>query len=229
MLRFGPETGPVVVVALPLFEEANRMRALAVAVLRGLARQGVRGVVPDLPAQGESLVDTVEARLEHWQEAFGAASARAGAKPLVVAMRGGTLIDGRAHAVARYHLEPVAGRSLVRDLLRARRAAAIGAGEALVADHPERPGAPLLLAGNLLDRALTQALMVAEPVLADMTVSLFPAPTAEHRLLAPPDDGNLDERPRYQKPWTQSEPMQDERLVRHLVADIAEWIAQCGG
>lgn len=41
MLRFGPAAGPVVVVALPLFEEANRTRAFAVAILRALAERGV--------------------------------------------------------------------------------------------------------------------------------------------------------------------------------------------
>ena len=41
MLRFGPDTGPVVVVALPLFEEANRTRAFAVSILRALAARGI--------------------------------------------------------------------------------------------------------------------------------------------------------------------------------------------
>ncbi len=31
LLRFGPDTGPVVILALPLFEEANRTRTFAVA------------------------------------------------------------------------------------------------------------------------------------------------------------------------------------------------------
>jgi alpha-beta hydrolase superfamily lysophospholipase len=54
MLRFGPATGPVVVVALPLFEEANRTRAFAVTICRALAKRGVASVLPDLPGQGES-------------------------------------------------------------------------------------------------------------------------------------------------------------------------------
>ena len=44
LLHFGPAEGPVVVAVPALFEEANRTRALLVAVLRGLAERGI-GVV----------------------------------------------------------------------------------------------------------------------------------------------------------------------------------------
>jgi HAD superfamily hydrolase (TIGR01509 family) len=42
MLRFGPAEGPLVVLAMPLFEEANRTRAFAVTLLRALAAAGCR-------------------------------------------------------------------------------------------------------------------------------------------------------------------------------------------
>ena len=47
--RFGPDTGLVVVAALPLFEEANRTRTFVVTVMRMLAKRGIAGVLPDLP------------------------------------------------------------------------------------------------------------------------------------------------------------------------------------
>src|SRR3546814_16209394 len=53
MLRFGPDTGPVVVLALPLFEEANRKRVFDVTMLRALVGRGVARVLPDLPGRGE--------------------------------------------------------------------------------------------------------------------------------------------------------------------------------
>ncbi|MBN9990607.1 hypothetical protein JND45_14830, partial [Listeria monocytogenes] len=56
MLRFGPDQGPLVAVALPLFEDANRVRGFAVAICRALAARGVATILPDLPGQGESLV-----------------------------------------------------------------------------------------------------------------------------------------------------------------------------
>ena len=75
MLRFGPDTGPVVVVALPLFEEANRTRAFAVTILRALAERGIAGALPDLPGQGESLLPTHETDLAKLRTGFAAAVA----------------------------------------------------------------------------------------------------------------------------------------------------------
>ncbi len=46
MLRFGPADGPVVLVAMPFWEEANRTRSLVVAMLRRLADQGIGGRCP---------------------------------------------------------------------------------------------------------------------------------------------------------------------------------------
>src|SRR3546814_8507695 len=69
-LRFGPDTGPVVVLALPLFEEANRTRAFAVTMLRALAERGVASVLPDLPGQGESLVPLHDMTILRMQEAY---------------------------------------------------------------------------------------------------------------------------------------------------------------
>ena len=46
MLRFGPAGGPVVVAALPLFEEANRTRSFVVTILRLLAARGIAGALP---------------------------------------------------------------------------------------------------------------------------------------------------------------------------------------
>ncbi len=57
MLRFGPTNGPVMIVAPPLFEEANRTRAFVVTILRALAERGIASALPDLPGTGESLLD----------------------------------------------------------------------------------------------------------------------------------------------------------------------------
>src|SRR3546814_14813430 len=56
MLRFGPDTGPVVVLALPLFGEDNRTRAFAVTMLRALAERGVGSWLTALPGRGERRV-----------------------------------------------------------------------------------------------------------------------------------------------------------------------------
>src|ERR1700712_5415399 len=91
--RLGPAAGPVVVLALPLFEEANRTRTFAVGLLRKLADRGVGGVLPDLPGQNESVVATEHAMLAGWRAAFAAAAAATGRTVHSVTMRGGSLID----------------------------------------------------------------------------------------------------------------------------------------
>jgi hypothetical protein len=90
MLRFGPDTGPIVIAALPLFEEANRTRAFMVTICRALAERGMGSAIPDLPGQGESLVPTEQTDLGDLREAY------------------------------RAQLTPQSGADLVRDLERVR-------------------------------------------------------------------------------------------------------------
>ena len=109
MLRFGPDSGPVVVVALPLFEEANRVRAFAVTICRALAKRGVASVLPDLPGQGESLVQTSDARIPAMRDAFGAVPGQ-----YTVAFRSGALLDA-GDRQGRWHFAPQ-GAELLREL-----------------------------------------------------------------------------------------------------------------
>lgn len=112
MLRFGPAEGPVVVAALPLFEEANRTRAFVVTILRMLAERGIASALPDLPGTGESLVPTAEASLASMREAF--AAIRGG---YTLAIRSGALLDAGARK-GRWHLSPQSGSDLLRELAR---------------------------------------------------------------------------------------------------------------
>ena len=62
MLRFGPADGPLVIVTLPLFEEANRLRAFAVTLCRALVDERRTMVFFESPHRiGDSLADLVEA------------------------------------------------------------------------------------------------------------------------------------------------------------------------
>jgi hypothetical protein len=116
MLRFGPVDGPVVVAALPLFEEANRTRTFVVTILRMLAARGIASILPDLPGTGESLVPTSEARLGAMHEAFAAIPGS-----YTLAVRSGALFDTGARR-GRWHLSPQSGADLVRELERLRQA-----------------------------------------------------------------------------------------------------------
>src|SRR4051794_13862235 len=165
MLRFGPATGPVVIAAMPLFEEANRTRAFIVSILRMLAGHGIATALPDLPGTGESLTETEYASVRNWNKAF--SSAVEFLKPEsraihAVAVRGGALVDTIAPVASRWHFAPVAGESLVRDMLRARLAAAIERGE-IGAETIAPPGPPIELAGNRLSRTLLSELEHSVP------------------------------------------------------------------
>jgi hypothetical protein len=182
-------------------------------VLRRLAESGIGGILPDLPGTGESVRPTVEARLDHWRQAFAAAVAAAGKDARIVALRGGALVDAAARP--RFHFDPIPGATLVRDLLRARRVARLAAGEPVVADDPRTPGPPLMLAGNLIDRALLVALLDAVPVPADRTYMLFPAPGSPHPTLKASRPVAL---------WRASEPGDDPILADALADTITVWI-----
>lgn len=230
MLRFGPAEGTVLVVAMPLFEEANRTRALIVRTMRELAARGIASALPDLPGQGESLVPLETVTLNLWRDAFAAAARAAGDRPYILSVRGGALVSEGADAVARLHLDPESGQSLIRDLLRARRAAALLAGERLEGDDPSVPGPPLTLAGNTVARTLLQELLDVEPAAPDRLLRLFPSSAAADRLLAPSAPPNADgDLPRFRRPWAAAEPSVDPAFALALADDIADWVTACEG
>ncbi|RYY24170.1 MAG: hypothetical protein EOP62_17910 [Sphingomonadales bacterium] len=117
MLRFGPASGPVVVAALPLFEEANRTRTFVVTLLRALAERGIASALPDLPGQGESLIPTHAATLADTRAAFAEV-----AGDYTLAIRSGALLDA-GERKGRWHFAPQQGSELLRELTRLRKAA----------------------------------------------------------------------------------------------------------
>lgn len=139
MIRFGPADGPVVVAALPLFEEANRTRAFVVTILRALAARGIASALPDLPGQGESLIPTAEATLAPMRQAFASVPG-----DYALATRSGALLDA-GERKGRWHLAPQSGADLVRELGKLRHAGAADYG------------------GNVLSETLLAELSAAEP------------------------------------------------------------------
>lgn len=238
MLRFGPATGPVVVVALPLFEEANRTRAFAVTILRALAERGIAGALPDLPGQGESLVPTQAASLQHLQAGFAAAvetialpgedrgpaakgshlapGLRRGTMVFTLAMRSGTLLDATADVAGRYHLSPMTGADLRRELVRARQASAREAGETFDPTALDTATEPVELAGNLVAPALLVELANATPSTAAVR-------TVRLETEARPADAKLPGSPL----WRRAEPDNDLAFAHAVADDIAAWIATC--
>jgi hypothetical protein len=200
MLRFGPEGGPVLVAALPLLEEANRTRAFVVTILRALAQRGIGGVLPDLPGTGESLVATERMRLANLRAAFAAAARASGERVFALAVRSGDLLDGEAELRGRWHLAPQIGAEALREWRRV-------AG----ADTME-------VAGNLLSREFLGELALPPDHSAEPRVV---------RLRSDPRPANL--KVGGAPLWRRAEPENDPQLAQLLAADIAEWIATCGG
>ena len=220
MLRFGPAGGPVVIAALPLFEEANRTRAFVVTILRQLATRGIASALPDLPASGESSIATEQAQFLHWGQAFAAATSALRTtydSAHVVALRGGALLDQLAKVESRWHLAPQSGESVVRELARVAAASAKEAGESLTPAALTQPGPPVEIAGNSLSPALLSALAAAQPCTsgAVRTIRLESDPrTADRHVPGSPL-------------WRRSEPDNDPALAALLADDIAAWIASC--
>jgi len=221
MLRFGPDHGPVVVLAMPLFEEANRMRSLATTLLRLLADEGIGGALPDLPGAGESEKSLEEDSLSTWQVSFSSAvcAATSGRSGHVAGLRGGCLVTGSAAARSRWLMSPVGGEAIVRDLVRARQAADREAGAVFDPGTIDLDGPPIELAGHVLPRQLLRSLRTAEPDVA--------APCRVIRLDSDrrPADRHIAGAPL----WRQSEPGDDPALAATLAADLAQWVRQCAG
>jgi len=208
MIRLGPADRPVVIVALPLFEEANRTRTFVVTMMRALAERGIASVLPDLPGTGESAVATVDATLEGWRSAFAAAALAAGAQ-YGVAIRSGALIDRSADLDGRWHFAPQPGATLVRELDRVRQAAG--------GDSGASADSVVEIAGNRLPRDLLGEIGAARPAEGARTLRLASD--------AQPADRKIEAAPL----WRRAEPDNDPPLAQTLANDIAEWIARCEG
>lgn len=201
LMRFG-SGNPVVILALPPFEETNRTRSFGVTLLRMLADRGVGGVLPDLPGMGESLVPTRQATLAGWRAAFSQAAKTTGARH-GIAIRGGALIDTVALLDSRWHLSPQDGQMLTRELERMRSAS-------------DTPGDGY--GGNDIGEAMMSALRPAQPASEKVrTVRL----ATDKR----PADRWVDAAPL----WRRAEPDNDLELADKLVPDIHKWVRQCGG
>jgi hypothetical protein len=215
MLRFGPAEGPVVVAALPLFEEANRTRTFTVALMRLLAERGIATALPDLPGTGESLVQVEETTLLRMREAMAAAVEHLGPRrTYALGIRSGALLDEDGPAYGRWHLAPQSGHELMRELER-------------MANPSRAPDWWLLeevteIAGNRVSVDLLDALLTAK-----LHTNRLGVPLRTVRL-------ESDPRPADRKVpgaplWRRAEPDHDPALAVLLADDIAAWIAACEG
>ncbi|WP_299422673.1 hypothetical protein [Sphingomonas bacterium] len=215
MTRFGHATGPVVVLALPLFEEANRTRTFTVGLLRKLADRGIASVLPDLPGQNESPVATEHAMLAGWRAAFAAAAKAVGHPVHSVTIRGGSLVDHDAQLVSRWQLAPAKGEALIRELFRTAQAAGEPIEIDLNAYNDE--GGPVTIAGN----------RIARPLLRDLNAADCAREGNVRVVRLDTDPAVADRKVEGAPLWRRSEPGDDPALAVLLADDIADWIAKC--
>ncbi len=229
MLRFGPATGPVVVVALPLFEEANRTRAFAVTILRALAERGIAGALPDLPGQGESLTPLESTTVLQMQDAFGCAVDtfdREGRQCYAVGIRSGALLDALGLMYGRWHLAPMDGAQLLRELTRVKQAE-LGHGHRLrdgwwFEDAYGGAGESASIAGNAISHDLLTELTVKTPFSKEDSGDI-PLRIVRMESDPKPADHKVPGTPL----WRRAEPDNDLALAALLADDIAQWIATC--
>ena len=113
-------------VVAPLFDEHNKMRHQLVEVMRRLDLSGIDSFLPDLPGTNESVRPLQSQSLTDWRSAIRAAASHFAATH-VLAVRGGGLLmtpddaaQGDPVSVPGWLYGPVAGRSILRSMLRAR-------------------------------------------------------------------------------------------------------------
>lgn len=221
MLRFGPDTGPVVIAALPLFEEANRTRAFVVTVLRALAERGVASILPDLPGAGDSLVPTRDATIMTMREAIAALADQEKRPAYAFGIRSAALLDTPASLSGRYHLAPQQGEQCLRELKRIRYAdldRKAPEGDSWITDDED---APVGIAGNTISPRMLRELR-------DLAVGRdegVPRRIARLASDAQPADVKFDAAPL----WRRAEPGNDPVLAALVAGDIAVWIAACEG
>jgi hypothetical protein len=209
MLRFGPNTGPVLIAALPLFEEANRTRTFTVGLLRALAARGIASLLPDVPGQGESTTPLTSMTIPRMVAALRGITDSClaeGRRTYALGIRSGALLDHGARHSGRWHFAPQAGEDLLRDLHRIWRAAGNIGDRATRMQGAER----VEIAGNMLPAALLESLVAATP---------FDRPGVPRRLV----DRRTDTTPL----WRRIEPGNDPALAQALADDIATWLANC--
>ena len=218
MLRFGPATGPVVVAALPLFEEANRTRTFVVTLLRALAERGIASALPDLPGQGESLVPLETVRIMQMREAYQAAVESLQSPAYALGIRSGALLDTFALLNGRWHLTPQSGSELLRELKRVRQSA----GREVLGESWWAADAVTEIGGNRLSIDLLSELTALAPF--DGT-SLTTLRTVRHDSDVKAADLKVPGAPL----WRRAEPDNDLALAELLANDIASWVRACEG
>lgn len=162
-----------------LFDEANKLRRQTVEVMRRLDLSGIDCFLPDLAGWNESLRPVEAQTLGGWRQAAQAASEQFEATHLLV-IRGSALLA--PEGLPGWAYAPIAGRQVLRPMLRARSIAAREAGHEERLDELSATGRSegIELAGWRLGadlfRELEEAGLPERPLLAEIEQSALGGP-----------------------------------------------------
>ncbi len=191
-------------IVAPLFAEMNRTRRWLNSTMRALDIHGIDSVLPDLPGTNESLQAFAAQSLHAWRMAM-ARAARHFEVTHVLALRGGALVF--PNALPGWVIDPVAGSTLLRQLLRARLIAAREAGR-----HED--------SANLLELARTDGIDLAGydcgPALIAGLDSARPLDEGQREIHL----GELGGAPQWLRAEPGDDPAQAERLAVLIAAEI---------
>ena len=216
MMRCGNKSNSQIVVLLPFFHEANRLRNLAAALMRSLAGEGIASVLPDLPGCGESS-SPLPATLADWHAGLHTVRRAVGARA-TLAIRTGALLDTIVPPARRWRLSPATGASLARDLVRSR------ALEMREAGRPERSDA---VTASARKGAMRLAGYTVPPGLFTSLEDAAPDPDAGRTLRLVGDDRPADARLAGPMLWRQSEPCVEVEFATELARDFRAWYSSC--
>lgn len=130
LLGFDRKRERRLLVLMPLFDEASKMRRQVVETMRILDETGVDCFCPDLPGCNESLAPLVGQSLSSWRDAAASAAAHVHATH-VLGIRSGCLVV--PDELPGWAYEPVKGRALLSRLARAEQISAREANETVTA------------------------------------------------------------------------------------------------
>jgi hypothetical protein len=164
------------------------------------------------------------------QDAFGCAVEhieREGRPCVALSIRSGALLDALGLLFGRWHLSPLGGARLLRELTRTKQAE-LGSGYRLAEnwwfadDVPDQEGDWVTIAGNRLSHDLLTDLTVKTPFSKEDGPDI---PLRIARL--EPDPADADIRFPGSPLWRRAEPDNDPILAELIADDIAQWIATC--
>ena len=115
----------------PLFDEHNKFRRQMVEIMRRLTLSGIDSALPDCPGWNESTEPLGEQTLAHWRSCMTAAATHFGATHCLTFRAGALLAPGDLPG---WRYAPVAGRQILRAMIRARILAAREAGRSETMD-----------------------------------------------------------------------------------------------